>query len=383
MRQGDVRMQSGGLHLLITGVTGFVGSELLRSLLPQPAVESVTVPVRPWLGMEPGARLTKLRAYWSRYDLDVQDKDWQKLKIVGHDLSERLSPIAHRQVTHIFHAAASTSLDQSLIQARQANLYSTQNLLLLAQNLPSLRRFVHFSTAYVAGKSSGRLRESDQIGGRFHNHYERSKAEAEASVRLSKVPYTILRPSIIVGRSDSGYVYRMKVLYSVWRIWLAGVIPRAPLDPLSWVDLVPIDFVVEAAKYLSQAEPALNQTVHLVAGEDRQSPMEVMRLAARVFNVKEPPLSPPWIVPLLKLPFVRPLLAHALGEALDKMHTHVPYIGLRDRVFDETNLSRLLRGSSVKRPKFQEYGERLFQFCRDSAWGKRPLLSEDLCSKSA
>src|SRR5436309_3470078 len=81
----------------------------------------------------------------------------------------------------------------------------------------ALRRFAHVSTAYVAGTHEGTFSEADlYVGQSFRNAYERSKYEAERLIRdrVDRLPaVTVVRPSIIVGESRTGWTPAFNVLY--------------------------------------------------------------------------------------------------------------------------------------------------------------------------
>ena len=88
-----------------------------------------------------------------------------------------------------------------------------------------LRRFTYLSTAYVAGEHSGTFSEDDlDVGQRFRNPYERSKFEAEGIVKRwrSRMPVTVVRPSIVVGEQDSGWTPSFNVIYWPLRAFSRG-----------------------------------------------------------------------------------------------------------------------------------------------------------------
>ena len=118
----------------------------------------------------------------------------------------------------IVHCAASVSFDLPLGEARAINLEGTRRMLEFAglvRESGGLERYGHVSTAYVAGTHAGRFAECDlDVGQGFRNSYEQSKFEAEQLVRSQDgLPFTILRPSIVVGDRRSGWTSAFNVLY--------------------------------------------------------------------------------------------------------------------------------------------------------------------------
>src|SRR5207244_3140089 len=112
-----------------------------------------------------------------------------------------------------------------------------------------LESFVHVSTAYVAGEADGSFGEGDlDVGQSFRNAYERTKFEAEVAVRerASTLPVQVVRPSIIVGDSRSGWTPAFNVLYAPLRAFSRGAYPMIPARRSAPVDVVPVDYVADA-----------------------------------------------------------------------------------------------------------------------------------------
>jgi nucleoside-diphosphate-sugar epimerase len=157
-----------------------------------------------------------------------------RLRIVRGDIVQPglgLAPddrAALAPVNQVWHLAASTSFDDRETAAiYQGNVVGTQNVLAVARGLGQLDRFVHVSTAYVAGTNPGPIAE-DEMPARnnFRNSYEATKWEAEQAVRQSQLPFVIFRPSIIMGDSRTFdpqgersmiYGYMLGIYYSVLR----------------------------------------------------------------------------------------------------------------------------------------------------------------------
>ena len=106
-----------------------------------------------------------------------------------------------RRATHILHSAASTRFNLPLEEARIHNVITTERIVDFAKVCPNLIRFGFVSTALVAGKRSGIIREDEfEHSAGFSNSYQQTKYEAEALVRANadKLPIIIFRPPFIV-----------------------------------------------------------------------------------------------------------------------------------------------------------------------------------------
>ena len=161
----------------------------------------------------------------------------------------------------IVHCAASVSFDLSLEQARAINVEGTRRMLELAgraQELGVLERYAQVSTAYVAGTHAGRFSECDlDVGQSFHNSYEQSKFESEQLVRSRPgLPFTILRPSIVVGDRHSGWTSAFNVLYWPLRALARGLFPAVPAIASAPVDVVSIDYVADGILRSCARRPA-------------------------------------------------------------------------------------------------------------------------------
>ena len=154
--------------------------------------------------------------------------------------------------------------------------------------------YAQISTAYVAGTHAGRFCESDlDVGQAFNNSYEQSKFEAERLVRSwHDLPFTILRPSIVVGDRNSGWTAAFNVLYWPLRALARGIFPAVPGTPSSPVDVVSIDYVADAIHELCERPGPSGQTYHLTAGLNASTMGEIVSFASGYFHRPGPGLEP-------------------------------------------------------------------------------------------
>ncbi|MCC7174853.1 MAG: SDR family oxidoreductase [Bryobacterales bacterium] len=371
-----------GERVLLTGATGFLGREILRVLLRTRPEARLVLLARGSADQSAARRVEALleRGCGSggseslRRRIQVFEADTSAPRC---GLSERDWAAAAEGVTEIIHAAAAVRFDAPEAEARRANTEGARNLLELgeaAARKGSLRAFSHVSTAFVAGRRKGLVREDELAEGqRFRNSYERTKYEAELLVRerMRDLPAVILRPSIVAGDSRSGATTSFHTLYWPLRIYAQRrwrIVPGRPETPL---DIVPVDFVAEAAVHLTFRPEALGRTLHLCAGPSRGSTVgEIAAAASRYFRV--PP--PRFVSPGVFLAALRPLLFAAVWgrrrRILRNGALYRPYLSMQLE-FDTTQADALLAPAGIQPPRVMDYLERLFAYCLETDWGRR------------
>src|SRR5580704_16057362 len=144
-----------GDTVLLTGGTGFLGSEIMKRILERHPRSRLALLVRSTTRETARERVEKLMARMfaaadvSRYAERVEVVEGDiSLRGVGMD-SERSARLAER-VDHVIHCAASVRFDMPLDVARRDNTEGTRNVLALAEGARSLRRLDYVGTAYVA-----------------------------------------------------------------------------------------------------------------------------------------------------------------------------------------------------------------------------------------
>ena len=228
--------------VLLTGATGFVGQELLARLL-QRDDRRVHALVRAEDDRGAAARLPEHERL-SAWAADIERP--------GLGLSARDVDALSERVSTVIHCAASVSFSLGLEESRRVNVEGTGRMADLAERCAArggLERFSYVSTAYVAGAHRGAFDEDSlDVGQDFRNPYEQSKFEAEGLLRerAAALPLQVLRPSIVVGDSRTGWTSSFNVLYPPLRAFARGAIPALPARRRSPVDVVPVDYVADS-----------------------------------------------------------------------------------------------------------------------------------------
>jgi long-chain acyl-CoA synthetase len=311
------------VRILVTGGTGFLGGYLLNRL--------------------DGDLMGVVRGDPARLPPGVRP--------VQGDLLQ--GPLELPDADVVVHCAAAVSFTQPLDDARAINVEGTRRVLAAAARMPSLKRFVHVSTAYVAGTHVGRFHEHDvEVGQGFRNTYERTKLEAERVVRESGLPFRVVRPSIVVGESTTGWTNSFNVLYPPLQALARGLVTRIPADPDAIVDVVPVDHVadvIEAAMHWGTGP----DTLHAVAGDHALTAAQLADQAAGELGVPSPELDPDG--------------ADLPPGGLD---VYAPYFTVRTR-FDASRA----RALGLHAPELPDYLPRLLEYAQQARWGKRARVA--------
>lgn len=264
------------------------------------------------------------------------------------------------EATIIFHLAAIYDLAVKRDVAVRVNLEGTRNLNQFARSLKSLRRYHYVSTCYVAGKRRGLILESElRHDAGFRNHYEETKylAEIEVDALKSELPVTIHRPSVVCGDSQTGETAKYDGIY-----YLIQYLRMQP-NLLSLVNignrnvrlnLVPVDFVVEAMAALAQDERAVGATVQL-ADPNPLTTHEIFEAIARSITGHGSRITVP--AKIIRLSLMLPFSPALTGLP----HAGVPYFFL-EQTYDTTQARALLETRGVNCPSFLTYVNALVGF---------------------
>jgi long-chain acyl-CoA synthetase len=366
--QGDV---------LLTGATGFVGMELLARYMERGERDVVTL-VRADSQEGAQARIDAvLKNLFGADALDYRPRVHAvaaDMTAPGLGLTELERTRVAERVTKIVHSAASVSFSLPLAEARAINREGTRRMLELAEltrTYGGLECYAHVSTAFVAGDHAGSFAECDHdVGQQFHNSYEQSKYEAEELVRSHEgLPYTIMRPSIVVGDRNNGWTSAFNVLYWPLRAFARGLFTAVPAIASAPVDVVSIDYVADAAYELCETSCGNGATYHLTAGEDASTIAELAGLASRYFRRPVPRVVAP-------AEFATMTLGAAERKALEAGSEYFPYFCMEGS-FDDREARKRLEPEGITSAPLRDYVDRLLDFATRARWGKRPITRVD------
>jgi nucleoside-diphosphate-sugar epimerase len=321
-------------HVFLTGYPGFIGKRLARRLLREHRRTRVTLLVQEKFEEDAKGYLDELTAdQKKRTRLLVGDVAKMDLGLSGPEIEELTATV---------------------------NVGGTRNMLMLAREMPELKRFVHFSSCYVSGDRIGVITEDElDESQRFRNAYEATKFRAEKLVRqhMESVPVTIVRPSIVVGDSKTGEIDRFDGIYAMGILIVTSPISvplPLPGEGIAPLNLVPVDFVTRAVLALAGDPRAEGRTFHLVDPNPLSS-RHVYELIADRAGKKLPRMRVSYSIArrILKMPFVEKY-SRVQRQALDYLN-HLA-------IYNCSSTLEVLEGSGILCPRFDTYVDALMGF---------------------
>ena len=352
---------------LVTGATGFIGSNLVQRLLARG--ESVHAIVRES----------------SRERFEATAQHWpggEKLKLVSGDLLEPMMGVSeewiaeHRgKIDHAFHLAAIYDMTASEARNEELNTGGTAHLLeLVAELQPGTLH--HVSSVAVAGSYEGVFTEQmfDE-GQTLPSPYHRTKFESEKLVRdLSAVPWRIYRPAVVIGDSRTGKIDKVDGPYYFFKAirrarnvlpsWLPLIGPE-----IGETNIVPVDFVADAIVEIAH-KPGLDGNAFHLASPRMMSSAEALNDFAKAANAPHLALRlPPG--PLDPLTAQTNALLRSLPGVTTVAETVLDEFGIPTEViehtgfscsFDTTQTDAALAGSGIEVPPLADYAQVIWDY---------------------
>jgi len=327
-----------------TGFPGFIATQLIKELVRVGEMEKVFVVVQSSqadLAKEKATSIMKEMNVTFPFEILVGDITQPGLGMAQQTIND-----LHKGKLTVWHLAAIYDLAVKAEIAWEVNVEGTRQVIEFVRNHPSIERFMYFSTAYVAGKREGKLLETELIRPTsFKNHYEETKFEAEILVEELKKDraVTIIRPGIVRGHSKTGETIKFDGPYFFMNMidklrWMP-IIPYVG-KTTACINVVPVDYIIDATVYLSNHIGAAGKTVHLT--DPTPHPIEEVYCAMVVeLTGRKPKGRLPRLLAERGLTSIR--LQRRLGveaETLDYM--------MWDATFDTTVAEELLQGSGIQ-----------------------------------
>ncbi len=278
--------------LFITGVTGFLGGELLVELAKKTEIEKIYCLVRAQSEDNAIKRLKKI------FDLHGDFFDKNKIIPVVGELSDphlSVQLIDNKQlndVDTIIHSAANTSFSKIYDDiVEKVNIGGTQQLLGWAKTLQNLNLFTYIGTATICGTTvKNQVITEDMSPNMDAKHlvkYSYTKMMGELLLKnyLPAEKILVVRPSIIMGDSRE-WVPRSYVI--LWALATLNELRLFPANANSKIDIISIDYATAAIIELVFNKNRKYSVYHISSGQTSATTPELVTSSINKFFPDKP-----------------------------------------------------------------------------------------------
>ncbi|MGH6624665.1 MAG: SDR family oxidoreductase, partial [Burkholderiaceae bacterium] len=279
------------------------------------------------------------------------------------------------KIKHFFHLAAIYDLSADAQSQIVANTEGTRNAVALA-NAVKVGIFQHVSSIAAAGMYEGVFREDmfDEADGLDHPYFS-TKHDSEKVARTeTKMAWRVYRPGIVVGDSKTGEMdkidgpYYFFKLIQKMRSLLPPWMPAIGLEG-GRLNIVPVDFVVDAIDHIAHKKDLDGRAFHIVDPTPYRVG-DVLNIFARAAHAPQfslrinaallgfiPSSVKKGLMSLTPVRRIRNAVFKDLGLPEDMM-TFMNY----PTRFDARDATEALKGSGIECPRLDDYAYRLWDY---------------------
>ncbi|MBA4254340.1 MAG: short chain dehydrogenase [Polaromonas sp.] len=361
------------MDYFVTGATGFIGKRLVKKLLARKG-STVYFLIR----AQSADKVADLHEHWGLTTAKAKaravpihgDLTSGKLGVAASDIQRLKGHIAH-----LYHLAAVYDLGADEETQMAVNIEGTRHMVEFARAIGA-GHVHHVSSIAAAGLYEGVFREDmfDEAENLDHPYFA-TKHESEKIVRQDcKLPWTVYRPAMVVGDSTTGEMdkidgpyYFFKLIQRMRQI-LPPWLPSVGLEG-GRINIVPVDFVVNALDHISHQPSIAQRCFHLVDPQGYRvgDVLDIFSRAAHAprmnlfVNAALLGFIPKTVKKgLMALAPVR-RIRHAVMKDLGLPEDILTFINYPTR-FDRRDTDALLKGSGIECPNLHDYAWRLWDY---------------------
>jgi nucleoside-diphosphate-sugar epimerase len=164
------------MKILVTGASGFIGTNLLEDLICK------------------GYEVCNID--FNKPKISERENLWKNVDITDFDSFEQA--VLDFEPDYIVHLAARTDLDGKTLEDYSANVVGTENLMKIIHKIPNLKKVIITSSKFVTRNGYKIKNQHDYCP---HTMYGKSKVETEKKVweNIPQCDWCIIRPTSIWG----------------------------------------------------------------------------------------------------------------------------------------------------------------------------------------
>ncbi|MFD2586528.1 SDR family oxidoreductase [Croceitalea marina] len=267
------------MHIILTGATGTLGSQIFFSILESrfDTLEKIYLIVRKKNSSSPQTRINNILESPVVSDFIREHRIAISKKVEVVDAEKFLEPqtfIDETKKYHFIHSAGFVNLSvdpNSKEEIFKENLTLTKHIFLAYKSY--LSKFIYISTAFSIGKLEGFLSNNyvDTEQNEYRNFYEASKHAAEKYLvkagEEAEIPIQILRPSVLGGNimgNPNFFISKYMVFYLFAKFFhrnTSSDFIRIQANKDSLLNIIPTDY---AAKVIAKVFDTTVQQLNIV-----------------------------------------------------------------------------------------------------------------------
>ncbi len=357
------------MSYFITGASGFIGKRLVKKILARrgttvhflmrdPAPEKVEALLTYW-GVDE-SRAIPVKGDLGEAGLGIKAAERKKLE---------------GKIKHFVHLAAIYDLKADAESQMAVNVEGTRHVVGLA-NAIKAGMFHQVSSIAAAGMFEGIFREDmfEEAEGLDHPYFATKHESEKIARKETKMPLRVYRPGLVVGDSKTGEMDKIDGPYYFFKLLqrMRQLLPRwVPMIGIEGgrINIVPVDFVVDAMDHIMHSTKVNGDTFHLVDPEPMRvgdvlntfadaghAPRMTIRINAALFGfiprgVKKSVMA---LTPVRR---VRTAVMKDLGLPDDMMQ----FVNYPTR-FDCRETTAALKGTGIACPRLKDYAWTLWDY---------------------
>jgi nucleoside-diphosphate-sugar epimerase len=279
------------MHIILTGVTGTLGSQVLLELLKNETIDKISLLIRDKKNLSAQQRFQRIiESELFCSETKMHPEVYRRIDVYNSEaFFKPATYLLMKNENYFIHSAGYVNLSTDVSQKELIfkENFSFAKKIFEAFHLYT-KKFTYISTAFAIGDVGGKIENNfhDDVVPNYRNAYEESKHKTEKHLleegKKKGVQIQILRPSVIGGNvmnTPLNYISKYMVYYLVGKFFhknplLEGNEMRLSVNFKTGLNIIPVDYVAKVIvtvlrKNIQELNIVQNKCTNIVTGLTR------------------------------------------------------------------------------------------------------------------